>query len=263
MIKFSLITVTFNAEKDFVSTAKSVLSQDYPYIEHIIIDGASKDNTVSLANKYKEESLQKNPIHEIVIISEPDKGIYDAMNKGLNLASGDYLCFLNAGDSLPNFSTLRMMTENIGLEKMKEENLLLPAVLYGNTDIVDEKGEYISKRRLQPPKDLSWRSFKYGMLVCHQAFYVKTNIAKKFPYNLDYKYSSDVDWCIRIMKEAEKESLKIMPVNMIIANYQREGISTKHHKDSLMERFSIMKMHYGICTTLYMHLWFVIRSFFK
>lgn len=88
--KFSIITVTYNAEKVLEDTIQSVISQTYHHIEYIIVDGASKDGTLSIINRYRSR------IHTVV--SEPDKGLYDAMNKGIALASGDYLCFLNAGD---------------------------------------------------------------------------------------------------------------------------------------------------------------------
>ena len=88
--KFSIITVTYNAEKVLEDTIQSVISQTYHHIEYIIVDGASKDGTISIINRYRP--------HIHTVVSEPDKGLYDAMNKGIALASGDYLCFLNAGD---------------------------------------------------------------------------------------------------------------------------------------------------------------------
>ena len=96
--KFSIITVTYNAEKVLEDTIQSVISQTYHHIEYIIVDGASKDGTLSIINRYRSR------IHTVV--SEPDKGLYDAMNKGIALASGDYLCFLNAGDCFHEDDTL-------------------------------------------------------------------------------------------------------------------------------------------------------------
>lgn len=98
MIKISLITVTYNAEQVLKATLDSVFKQEYPAIEHIIIDGASTDNTVGMAKDYMEKSFASDNGHEVRLLVEPDNGIYDAMNKGIAMATGDYICFLNAGD---------------------------------------------------------------------------------------------------------------------------------------------------------------------
>lgn len=98
MITFSIVTITYNAEGVLKRTLDSVLSQSYPQVEHIIVDGASRDATVSIAEEYQTESERVAPEHVVKIQSEPDKGLYDAMNKGLKRATGDYILFLNAGD---------------------------------------------------------------------------------------------------------------------------------------------------------------------
>ena len=131
---------------------------------------------------------------------------------------------------------------NARLEECSSEGKPLPGVLYGDTDWVDNDGNYMSRRRLTPPEKLTWRSFRHGMLVCHQAFYARTDLAQKVPYDLRYRFSADVDWCIRIMKEAEKESLPLVNVHATIADYQREGQSTKNHRASLLERFDVMSV---------------------
>ncbi|MGN1263775.1 MAG: glycosyltransferase, partial [Prevotella sp.] len=110
---------------------------------------------------------------------------------------------------------------------------------------------------------LSWKSFKWGMLVCHQAFYARTDIARANPYNLGYRFSADVDWCIRVMKEAERRSLPIVDAHATLANYTEEGQTTKHHRESLKERFRVMVSHYGLPLTLLMHCWFVVRAKLK
>ena len=178
------------------------------------------------------------------------------MNKGIQLAKGDYSIFLNAGDIFHEEDTLTSIAG-----KLRGKSL--PAVIYGDTDIVDEKGIFLRKRRLSPPETLSWESFKEGMLVCHQAFYARTDIAKQVPYNLDYKYSADVDWCIRIMKEAEKLGLELMNSHETLCSYLKGGMTTQSHQASLIERFKIMSHHYGTLTTIFQHLWFVIRAILK
>lgn len=248
-MKISIITVTYNAASVLKRTLDSVKAQSWQQIEHLIIDGASKDETVSMAETYKAQCP-----YEVVILSEPDKGLYDAMNKGLRLATGDYLVFLNAGDTLHAADTL---------ETIVRSALPLPGVLYGDTAITDEQGNFLHLRRLRPPKNLSWKSFRQGMLVCHQAFYALTDIAKNLPYDPRYRYSADVDWCIRVMKEAQKRQLPLVNTQAILADYQEEGQTTIHHRDSLKERFDVMRRHYGLFSTVMMHLWFVVRQLIK
>lgn len=260
MIKFSIITITYNAAPVFSRTADSVLHQHYRNVEHIIIDGASTDKTLALAKDYMERSYAASNGHDIRIVSEPDNGIYDAMNKGVAQASGDYICFLNAGDSLPSADTLDKIVANADLSKTQAEGFPLPAVLYGDTHVVDGDGRFLHRRRLSPPEHLTWRSFRHGMLVCHQAFYVRTDIAREVPYNLQYKYSADVDWCIRIMRLAGERGLQLKNVHAVLANYLQEGTTTRHHKESLKERFHIMCHYYGTFSTMCMHLWFAVRN---
>lgn len=263
MIKFTIVTITYNAAAVFVRTADSVLRQDYPNVEHIIVDGASTDGTVALALEYKAKSDAMGNGHEVRIVSEPDKGLYDAMNKGLGMATGDYVCFMNAGDFFPDGATLSLICANARLDGCRKDGKPLPAVLYGDTDWVDNEGRYMRRRRLTPPERLSWRSFRHGMLVCHQAFYARADIARRTPYDLRYRHSADVDWCIRVMKEAERMSLPLVNVRATIADYQREGQSTKYHRASLLERFDVMRRHYGLLQTLAMHAWFVVRAVVK
>ena len=246
------VTVTYNAANVLQRTLDSVLAQDYPDIVHLIIDGDSKDGTQEMVNDYIERSNESGNGHRIQLMSEPDKGIYDAMNKGLRSLDGDYVCFLNAGDFLPASDTVSRIAAAVTESS--------PAVLYGDTDIVDGEGHVLRHRRLAPPENLTWKSFRHGMLVCHQAFYARTDFAIATPYDQQYRYSADVDWCIRIMKAADKESVPLQNLHMVVANYTEEGQTTLHHRESLWERFHIMTRHYGWLSTIAMHLWFIVRS---
>lgn len=248
MIRISVITITYNAARTLQRTLDSVLSQTYSHVEHLIIDGASKDDTLRIAEQYQAASP-----HEVIIQSEPDKGLYDAMNKGLQKATGDYVVFLNAGDSLYAPDTLECV--------VKAASFQSPAVVYGDTAITDSEGRFLHLRRHRPPQTLTWRSFKKGMLVCHQAFYARLDIARRFPYNLQYRHSADVDWCIRIMKEADRLGLPLVNANVIVANFEEGGDTTQHHRDSLFERFHVMATHYGYVQTFLLHCWFVVRLF--
>ena len=267
MFTFTVITCTYNAAESLQRTLDSVGRQTYTAIEHLIIDGASTDNTVAMAETYRQASTH----HHVVVISSPDKGLYDAMNKGLSMATGDYVLFLNAGDTFYSSKTLEQISRKVLVtSEFSHSDLLngstttppnaLPAVLYGDTDIVDAEGIRLRQRRLRPPKKLSWLSFRQGMVVCHQAFYVRSDIASQTPYNLRYHYSADVDWCIRVMRQAKSRQLELRNLNQVVACYQEGGMTTRHHWASLQERFRVMVSHYGLLVTVGMHLWFVVRA---
>lgn len=257
MIKFTIVTCTYNAEAVLQRTLDSVMKQTYCNIEHLIIDGVSKDKTLTMVKAYQHKNDVGESAHAILVFSEPDKGLYDAMNKGIDRATGDYLIFLNAGDVFPSEDTLEFVEGCVG------EGEELPGVLYGDTDIVNMDGHFLRHRRLTPPKRLSWRSFMWGMLVCHQSFYARADIAKGIHYNLDYRFSADVDWCIRIMRESARRHLPLRNVNAVITNYLDGGMSVQNHKASLKERFQVMRSHYGLLTTLFVHAWFAVRGVFK
>lgn len=261
MIKISVVTITYNAADVLQRTLDSVLHQTYQYIEHLIVDGASTDETVEMAKEYKEESDEVAASHDVVIASEADKGLYDAMNKGLRRATGDYILFLNAGDFLPSSATIETVVD--AAKRHCAANGELPAVLYGDTDIVDYKGNFLHHREHRPPKKLGWRSFQQGMLVCHQAFYARLDIAQTMPYDLKYRFSADVDWCIRVMREAERRQLALVDVGVVVANYTKEGQTTTHHKESLKERYDVMCSHYGSVSTFIMHCWFAVRAILR
>ena len=257
MIRITYVTITYNAAAVLQPTLNSVLQQDYPHIVHLIIDGASTDDTLKLVDDYIARSNAAENGHSVQVTSEPDKGIYDAMNKGLRSADGDYVCFLNAGDFLPSSDTASKIAQQVAAAGG------LPAVLYGDTDIVDGEGRFLHHRRLAPPENLTWRSFRQGMLVCHQAFYARTDFAIATPYDMQYRYSADVDWCIRVMKAAEKENVPLLNLKMVVANYRQEGQTTLHHRESLLERYRVMEHHYGRLQTLLLHSWFAVRALFK
>lgn len=239
MKKLSVITVTFNAEHTLERTLRSVSSQTHIDIEHIIVDGKSTDATINMIQEHENDKLKW--------VSEKDNGLYDAMNKGIKMATGDYLCFLNAGDTFFADDTVELI--------MNTEDS--PDIIYGETAIVDDNGNFLYMRRLKAPEKLTWKSFKQGMLVCHQAFIVKRDIAE--PYDLSYQFSSDFDWSIRMLKKSEN----IFNTHHILINYLNEGMTTTYRKESLLERYKIMVMHYGHFSTFFHHLWFLVRFVVK
>ena len=240
---FSIITVTYHAESVLEETILSVVSQTYHNIEYIIVDGASKDRTLSIVNKYRDK-IQ-------AVVSEPDKGLYDAMNKGLKMAKGEYVCFLNAGDTFHEDDTLQLIVHQLN------KSNVLPDVIYGETALVDAQRHFVRMRRLQTPDTLNWKSFRQGMLVCHQAFIAKRALAET--YDLNYRFSADFDWCIRVMKKASL----LHNTRLTLIDYLDEGMTTKNRKASLKERFRIMAKHYGYISTVLHHIWFVLRLLLK
>lgn len=240
--KFSVITVTYNAADVLEDTIQSVITQTYHHVEYILIDGGSTDGTLDIARRYQDRIA--------LLISEPDKGLYDAMNKGMRHATGDYLIFLNAGDSFHEDDTLQLVAHDLtGTE--------LPDIIYGETQLVDHEGHFVRMRRLSAPQRLTWKSFRQGMLVCHQAFWAKRSLAPD--YDLSYHFSADFDWCIRVMKRAKT----LHNARLTLIDYLQEGMTTRNHRASLWERFRIMGKHYGWVSTLLHHAWFVVRAVIK
>lgn len=239
---FTVITVTYNAEHTLARTMKSVQEQTYSHIEHIIVDGNSADGTVDLIKMFENEQTNW--------ISEKDKGIYDAMNKATAMATGNYICYLNAGDTFYDENTVEKLIATA-------QQYHLPDILYGETVVVNNNGKFLHNRRLKAPEILNWKSFKQGMLVCHQAFIVKRSIFE--PYDLTYHFSADVDWCIRLMKKSKS----IVNSHQVMIKYLNEGVTTANRKASLKERYQIMTKHYGAISTLLHHAWFVVRAILK
>ena len=232
----SVITVCYNAEKEIVATLQSVKEQTFTEYEYIIIDGASKDKTL--------EVISQSGVTPTHLISERDKGIYDAMNKAIALAKGEYLMFLNAGDSLYSANTLQQIAD------VANGN---PDVIYGDTAIVDVDRNYLHPRKLRPPKNLTSNSFKNGMLVCHQAFLPKRELV--MPYDMAYRFSADFDWCVKILSKSKT----CTQIEGFIVNYLEEGATTRNHLKSLRERFRIMCKHYGFFVTFIKHICFLFR----
>lgn len=225
----SVVTIVYNNARDIERTVLSVLNQTYDGIEYIVVDGASNDGTLDIIKRY-ENRIAK-------LVSEKDKGIYDAMNKGLALATGDYVIFMNSGDEFyANDTVAKVFATAPDAD-----------IYYGETEMVNDERESLGQRRHQAPDKFNWRSFKYGMSVSHQAIYIKRTLAE--PYDPQYQLSADIDWIIRAAKKAKK----IVKVDGYVAKYLVGGMSKAKHKQSLLERFDIMKRHYGLIPTLLNH----------
>ncbi len=239
--RISIITVTYNAANCLEATIASILNQSYTNIEYIIIDGGSTDGTLEIIKRYASRLTYW--------ISEPDKGLYDAMNKGIKQATGDYLWFMNAGDTIHTTDTIQQLANTLS------DKTALPGVIYGETAIVDGNGTFIGMRRLKAPEKLTWKDFNKGMLVCHQSFLAKKELAPL--YDLQYKLVADFDWCIQCLKKSDRNH----NTHLILSNFADEGLSSKNRKASLKERYHIMCKYYGKVPTNLWHIWFAIRFY--
>ncbi len=237
--RVSIITVTFNAERHIERTLRSIERQDYPNVECIVVDGKSTDSTMDIVRRFSSFVTK--------CVSEPDNGLYFAMNKGLAMAEGDYVLFINAGDEL---STEHTLSDIFAVASDAD-------VYYGDTLIVDEEGNAIGPRRLRPPKCLTWKSFRMGMLVCHQSFVARRSLCAD--YDTRYRLSADFDWCIRVMKR----STHLVDTGIVIAHFMQGGMTKQHQKQGLRERFQIMVHHYGLLRTLWSHLLITLRALIK
>ena len=242
----TIVTITYNAEKYLGRTLKSVQTallniNTHFQIEYLIIDGNSTDDTLKIAKEYAPIITK--------IISEPDRGLYDAMNKGLALASGKYIWFLNAGDEIYDENIISKLLNNF-------ENSA--DVYYSDAMLVREDGSEVGLRsKFTPhelPKDLKWQDFSLGMKVCHQAFIAKKSIAPDFDIS---NLSADIDWEIECLKKGNK----VQFLDFLLCKYLMGGISIKNHRRSLFDRFKVLKKHFGLIPASWNQLLIFWRGF--
>ncbi len=242
--KISVVTIVYNGESLIEKTILSVINQSYKNLEYLVIDGKSTDNTLEIINKYKANIN--------IISSEKDTGLYDAMNKGQQLSTGDFIIFMNAGDQFYN---------NQVLENIASINNLTSDIYFGETMFVDEVFKEIGVRSVvtphKLPKKLNKQNFKYGMVVCHQSIIIRKALCSQF--NIKYRFCADIDW---ILNALEKSNSNIN-VNMIVSKYLVGGISDKKKISSLIDRFEVFTKHFGFTKTLYAHCIIVVRFFRK
>lgn len=236
----SIITVSYQAAATIQQTVESVLHQSYPQVEYLIVDGASTDGTLDILNRYKDRID--------VLISEPDKGLYDAMNKGLQRARGEYVYFLNADDTLKHPDVLRDI-----FACCPDAD-----VYYGETQFVSDEPNVAPRLRSeatphQVPEHLTWKSLKRGMVVSHQAFIIRRSLA--VPYDLTYRICSDIDWMIRSLKNCRSTC----NTHVIFSTFRMGGTSKQQQKRAWKERYLILAHHYGWVSNMWNHLCIVLR----
>ncbi len=209
--KVTVITVSYNSGRTLQDTIHSVLKQTYPNIEYIIIDGGSKDNSTDIIRTCA-------PLFEgrIKWISEPDKGIYDAMNKGIALASGEVVGFLNSDDYFTSEDIIEKVAEAFSDQTLD--------AVYGDVHFIrDGKPErcvrYYSSRRFRP----CW--LRFGFMPAHPSFYArKTVYGKTLPYKTDYPIGADYEMMVRLFC---KHHIKARYLNMDFVTMRTGGASTR------------------------------------
>lgn len=238
----SIITVTYNAERFLERTIQSLIA-NHPgdEVEYLIVDGNSKDGTLSIIRNH-EKTVSR-------WISEPDRGLYDAMNKGQQLATGDYVWFMNAGDEIYDATTVSNLLNQIRTN---------PAdVYYSDALFVDESGKPLGLRSVITPhtlpQNLTWRDMAMGMKVCHQAFIARRSIAPSFWID---NLSADIDWEIRCLKAARN----IVWLDFILCRYLVGGLSVQRHRESLEDRFKVLAKHFGTATAAWNHAKILVRA---
>ena len=240
MARLSVITITYNAEEFLERTLKSIVSQTDQDFEYLLIDGGSRDRTLEIAEPYRSRIN--------VLVSEPDKGLYDAMNKGQAQATGQYVWFMNAGDEI---------AEPDAVAKLKVLMTQDPDVIYSDTWLVDNAGTVLGLRSERMPHKvpavLSWEKYKQGMLICHQSFIARKAIAPA--YRTD-NLSADIDWEIQCLKRASR----IVQYPGVLARYLTGGISHQQKWRSLKDRYRVLREHFGFLPNLYNHFQIVMRS---
>ncbi|MDA9768684.1 glycosyltransferase, partial [Flavobacteriaceae bacterium] len=180
-MKISIITISYNAENTIENTLKSIENQSYNNIEHIIIDGGSKDSTLEICNSFP---------HVFKILSEPDNGVYDAFNKGLKLATGDVIGFLNADDTFYNENSIQDIVDAFSNNETD--------IVYGNLDYVNEESKVIRNWISRPyEKGLLKKAWK----TAHPSFYCKKKVYDRLGgYNDSFKIAGDFELCIRFIE---------------------------------------------------------------
>ncbi|WP_375560136.1 glycosyltransferase family 2 protein [Bernardetia sp. OM2101] len=266
-MKLSIITVVRNAKELFLQTLESVKNQTYQNIEYVVIDGNSTDGT--------KEIIEQNQKFINTWISEKDKSLYDAMNKGLKLSTGDFVWFLHAGDTIPTPQTVENVINKVlnkNNSEIQSENSIFENIdfIYGKVKIKYLDNTFTDYHKTAPPeKELAkkgYKNFLEGMVICHQAMLVRREIAPL--YDLDFRLAGDIDWSIRLFREIEKrknneQEIRVKQVEITIAHFLAGGISTSQKKKSLQERFQIFQKHIGFIGAVWQHFIIFGQRLFK
>lgn len=238
-MKVSIITITYNAAQWLERTMRSVLAQTNTDYEYIIVDGASTDRTVSII-KHLEPQFDGRLSWQ----SEPDKGLYDAMNKAIAMAKGDFLWFVNAGDEIYAPNTLAHIVEMTGLKT---------DIIYGKACIVNAAGQKVSEHHKTTPPNLQLHDLLNGLVVSHQAIIVRRSIVAN--YDTTYRICADYDWVIKCVRDSRQN----VYMDDYLCKFLIGGVSRTQRQRAWKERFLIMRAHFGLWRTIWAHLLIALK----
>lgn len=234
----TIVTVAYNAESTIENTILSVINQTYTNLEYIIIDGGSTDNTIDIIKKYENKITYW--------ISEPDRGIYDAMNKGIKFASGEYINFMNCGDSFYSNTTIE---EVLNLANSTSD------IIYGNTNLLLDIGEFEKKGTIVTPQDY--------MPFVHQSSFSRTALMKEYGFDTKYKICADRNFFFSVLKK----NAKFQYIDNIISNYENEIGFSSVNTIKLMYETGMIEGHNNNWKWIIKHHFFIIsfkiKDFFK
>ena len=248
-LKVSVITIVFNLEAEIEKTIQSVINQTFQNVEFIVVDGGSSDGTLHIIEKYK------NRIN--TFITGPDKGLFDAMNKGLTCVSGDYVIFMNGGDRFYSHETLATVVKE--LDDIGDDSL--PGLIYGHAMEESKDGRTLFLKRSRSPKVKWW-----GMFTHHQAMMYNMSVIRKYGirYDLKVKIGSDYKFTLEFLNHTGKT----FAMNEPLCVFRQGGISHKRWKTALKEQWwirrRILKHTVALTSLIYFLQWIVtmIRKYF-
>ena len=242
--KFSIITVVYNAKEVLEKTVQSIQHQTYKDFEHIIVDGGSTDGTLEYIESLKFDNLK--------FISEKDNGIYDAMNKGIRLSSGEYLLFLNAGDNFASHSILHAIVNKIKSKKNK------PQIIYGGANVYSEEGKLLTT--LKPLNFTKNNLNKYATrTVCHQSIFVNKDSIKM--YSDRYRLKGELNWYYNLEKSIE--DAYIIKMDDAVCDYYLGGTGDINFLENYFERISVAKDHNSFFKFIILVPFFLIPLIFR
>jgi len=219
-LKISIITVSYNSAETIRDTIESVIAQSYPNIEYIVIDGASKDATLDIIREYSDKIS--------IIVSEPDKGIYDAMNKGIKMATGDVVGILNSDDVFYDNNSVKRIVEGFG----PGIDAVYADLMYVNRNDLDRPSRFYSS------KNFSFAKVRFGIMLPHPTFYVKRELFDKLGfYKTDYRVAADFELIARFL--ANKINFTRIPVCLV--KMREGGISSSDMKGRIHQNFEIVR----------------------
>lgn len=224
---FSIITVVYNGKHEIKKTIESVLTQNCTDYELLVIDGASSDGTPQAAMQYADV-FQKKGIG-FTVVSEPDEGIYDAMNKGIRKSCGEWLYFLNAGDCLYDAGVLRRVADKV------QGDCGTAGIVYG--DIYSERGEKGCVMKSKPNVDEMERNIPF----CHQAVFVRGELHRRHLYNTSYRLAADYDFFLG----EYRNGTHFQYMDVVVARFDLDGASNNNRKQLFLEYHTIYQK-YGL-----------------